>query len=75
MFRLFEHPSPQVSPLRTVTEETPADNDDKFVIRLTVGDEDGAGNPARHGRIFHLFKIYLFQFSLSFVVTRFLSQK
>ncbi|KAF8355992.1 hypothetical protein PRIPAC_97615, partial [Pristionchus pacificus] len=46
--RLFEHPSPQVSPLRTVTEETPADNDDKFVIRLTVGDEDVAGNPARH---------------------------
>ncbi|GMT36776.1 hypothetical protein PFISCL1PPCAC_28073, partial [Pristionchus fissidentatus] len=36
--RLFEQPQSQVSPLRTVAEET--NDDEKFVIRLTVGAED-----------------------------------
>ncbi|GMR61687.1 hypothetical protein PMAYCL1PPCAC_31882, partial [Pristionchus mayeri] len=39
--RLFEHPPQQASPLRTVAEES-NDNDEKFVIRLTVGDDSNS---------------------------------
>ncbi|GMT05837.1 hypothetical protein PENTCL1PPCAC_28011, partial [Pristionchus entomophagus] len=46
--RLFDQHSPQPTSLRTVAEE-PNDNDDKFVIRLTVGDEDESGYPRNHG--------------------------